>query len=301
MTKLMFKFIFLSLLFFTVNNSFATTLVLSDIDDTIKDTEVLHKKALAKKMGNLKLPFLGMSSLYHKIISELKASGEVVHMVYLSNAPEKGFGKRHRRFLRLNNFPEGNAYLRRNVLDNNHKYNSIDHLLKTLKPERVIFLGDNGESDAKIYQDAYLKLFNKYGVRNSHVFIRHAYPSYDEGKFIYDNQISFLNAADIALILYRDNLLGLDSTREILLENLVINADLAQTLPLIPNWIDCREFYDENQSSFHLLNENPDFLLKKEKIIDLFTQSLEALTNRCDKSSVFNNLDRDDHGDESNN
>lgn len=288
-------FLFLTLFFMAQTKVVASTLIVTDIDDTIKDTQVLHKKALAKKAPRINLPFKGMSELYHHLVNEEKNKETTVHMVYLSNAPEKGFGKLHRSFLRVNNFPAGTAYLRRNVFDQNHKFNTLDHLLKTLRPTRVILIGDNGEKDALVYHQAKEKLFPKYGVKSDQVFIRFAYPSTDKGKAIYEGQYSFLNAADIALTLFRLEYLSPESTQDVFLKSVVQRLDGMGVEPVLPRWIDCREFYKMGLSPFQKTPSERE----KGLLAPHFELNFEALRYRCDRTDfVYDDDDDDDDNDD---
>lgn len=271
------------------NTTFAQTLIVSDIDDTIKETEVLHKKAMAKKALRIDLPFKGMSELYHHLVEEEVSRDEKVQIVYLSNAPEKGFGKIHRNFIRYNNFPAGNAYLRRSFFDQNHKYNSLDHLFKQLRPKRVILIGDNGEKDAKIYQMAKTKLFPKYGIKNHQIFIRYVYPRSDEGKEVLDGQFAFLNAADIALTLFRLEFLSLERTQDILAKSIVERPDGMGFMPIIPEWVDCREFYTLGLSAF----QGPVGEREKAHINPYLELVFEGLRYRCDRPNFVNEDKRD--------
>lgn len=283
--------VFLFILLAGTTSAKATTLIVSDIDDTIKDTEVLHKKALAKKARRIDLPFKGMSELYHHLVDEEKGRDQKeVHIVYLSNAPEKGFGKIHRSFVRINNFPEGMLYLRRNFFDQNHKFNTLDYLLKTHRPKRVILIGDNGERDAEIYQAAKEKLFQKYGVESQQIFIRYAYPRSDKGKKILEGQYPFLNAADIALTLYRMEYLSLERTLDILSKSIVERPDGGGVSAVLANWVDCREFYKLGLSAFQIPSSERDRGLLS-PYLDL---NFEGLRHRCDRPYFVNKDESDE-------
>lgn len=264
----------LLLIFFVVsclvsNGVSARTLIISDIDDTIKNTEVLHPKEAAKKAFKTNLPFLGMSELYQQIIDhELKNYFEV-EMVYLSNAPIKIFGKTHRKFLMENHFPKGEVFLRNKLSNKNHKITSIETLLRKYRPKKVILIGDNGEHDAEIYQMAKELYFEKYQVETSLAFIRHAYPSYDGGSELFDEQIPFLTTADLAIKLFQVGQFSKTQTLKTL-------QDHSKSIePGLPQWIDCREFYQQQLGPLLNYNEND------EEILSLVENGRILLKNRC--------------------
>jgi hypothetical protein len=130
--------------------------VVSDIDDTIKDSNVLDKQELLK--NTLLRDFRavnGMSDAYR----EWQAGGAVFH--YVSGSPWQlylaldGFRDEYK-------FPAGTFHLRhfrlqdgsaRELLSapDTHKTTNIESLLKQFPRRNFIFVGDTGERDPEIY------------------------------------------------------------------------------------------------------------------------------------------------------
>lgn len=273
----------------------ASTLIISDIDDTIKDSEVLHKKRALKKVLRSDLQFLGMNSLYHTVMADLKTKEEPVSIVYLSNAPEKGIGKFHRYFIKKNKFPQGEVLLRRKLFDKHHKFNSIDYLLKTQKPTHVILIGDNGQDDAKIYKEVEVKLFDKYNVKSFNTFIRYAYPKRSAGSDVFSNQTFFLTAGDIALSLYRKDVLSRESTAKLLeVNNQYFSAPHALNDFGLPNWIDCREFYQKGLSVFQQTLSSTE----QEFFYPYIKSNLKSLDDKCSKFDFLDEELENELGDE---
>ena len=145
------KFFFLTAtLVLTLQNLQANTLVISDIDDTIKITDVLGKKGVLVKNALLKkTAFAGMSELYN----ELNKKDETT-IYYLSGSP-KIIKSRVCEFLEHNNFPQSrNVILKEKVkLDTiEYKTTAIRELIKKINPDTLIMIGDDGEFDPKIYK-----------------------------------------------------------------------------------------------------------------------------------------------------
>jgi hypothetical protein len=140
----------LSLLFLLIsqNNSFAKTLVISDVDDTIKITDVLGTKTHVFFNGVFRTrSFSGMSELYEKF----SQNGDVIH--YVSGSP-KIISSRVENFLEENHFPQKyNLTLKDGLHDDtfHYKVHTIRELIKSENPDKVILIGDDTEHDPEIY------------------------------------------------------------------------------------------------------------------------------------------------------
>lgn len=141
---------FLTALFFLIfaGQLSAKTLIISDIDDTIKMTDILGAKS--KILFNTFFKpqaFAGMSELYQGFNQE----ETIIH--YVSGSP-KIIRKKVTKFLVKNNFPQNeNLTLRDSVFDHAYdfKYNSIKKILDLVKPDKVILIGDDTEFDPDVY------------------------------------------------------------------------------------------------------------------------------------------------------
>ena len=144
-------------------------LVISDIDDTIKDTHVTRSPDT-----HAKNPFLifdplrnwkavpGMAPLYRQWKEHDEAS-----FVYVSGGP-KVYQSRLQRFLREKNFPQGPIYLKPSCLSvTDHKIATISRLLLETPSAKVVLVGDSGEHDPAIYA----KLDQFFPGRVRHIYI----------------------------------------------------------------------------------------------------------------------------------
>jgi len=130
--------------------------VISDIDDTIKISQVAHRRQLLH--NTFVNPFAtvpGMSALYQQWQSE----GAAFH--YVSSSPWQLFDPLSE-LLRENEFPEGSYHLRTYrfgdpsilrlfMAKKRNKYTIIKSIFRMFPKRRFILVGDSGEKDPEIY------------------------------------------------------------------------------------------------------------------------------------------------------
>jgi Uncharacterized conserved protein (DUF2183) len=132
--------------------------VVSDIDDTIKDSNVLDKRELA--LNTFVRDFRGVPGMSDLYQGWARTGGVVFHYVSGSPwqllAPIAGFMER-------DSFPRGSFHLRRfrvndssarEFLENRtleFKVETIDRLMALLPDRRFVFVGDSGEKDPEVY------------------------------------------------------------------------------------------------------------------------------------------------------
>lgn len=138
------KFFILSLLLSF--NSYAKTLIISDVDDTIKVTNVLSKTSRIANALLSKKAFSGMSELYQ----ELNENDTSIY--YLSGSPTL-IKSRVDRFLQYNQFPqEDNLILKKEKASTyDYKLTNIRKLIKEINPDKLILIGDDTEYDPEVY------------------------------------------------------------------------------------------------------------------------------------------------------
>ena len=136
--------------------------VISDIDDTIKVSEVANRRALlANTFLRAYKPVAGMSKLYQK----WKEQGAAFH--YVSASPWQLY-EPISKFLVDEKFPAGSLGMKmfrlhdRSALDllaTQHKYKPevIDKILTDFPQRRFVLVGDSGEQDPEIYAALALK------------------------------------------------------------------------------------------------------------------------------------------------
>ena len=177
---------------FTISIAQAQTLIISDIDDTIKVSNVRSKVGLAANALRTENIFLGMADIYKAIIDKKDAK-----VFYLSNAFESLMLKPHTELLRNGKFPKGKLILRRiGTSSSDHKLGQLSKIIKEHNPENVILFGDNGQSDFKYYET----IRSKFTQVNFITFIRTAY-DVDDSNTLFQGQYGFVSPHEVANIL----------------------------------------------------------------------------------------------------
>lgn len=221
------------------------TILVSDLDDTIKVSYVLDPESAIENGAMIHNVFLGMPELYHAIAK----TPELKTIKYLSNAPKKIIGDLHQRFLDFNDFPEGELVTRswtQIFSGSAHKLRSLRAFIKKYNPQSMILIGDNGEADAQIYAE----IRKEYPAIAGATYIRQAYSSHGfDGNFakpLLEGQIPFASSIDIALDLYNKGLLEQSAVtelvRSIVPDMLDEDEDETTGRTAFPEWYDCRDF-----------------------------------------------------------
>jgi len=146
--------------------------VVSDIDDTIKDSCVGERRELLANTFLREFRSVdGMSNLYQ----DWQKLGAGFH--YVSSSPWQLFGPLTelqtglgfpRGTIHLRNFRLRDQLLKRVIIRKQGKASTIGKLLKNMPERDVVLIGDSGEKDPKIYR----KICKKFPGRVKAVFIR---------------------------------------------------------------------------------------------------------------------------------
>ncbi len=234
----------LTILIFALSSTwvFAKTLLVTDIDDTIKVSHVLDFDSLAANAVATKNAFMGMPELYQSLVKIPDAS----QMHYLSNAPKKLMTYFHEKFVRINNFPEGVLVLRQKISDQDHKIKSLREMIKKHNPTKMILIGDNGEKDPVVYA----KIRAEFPEIGGETYIHLVYSSLGfEGQFaqpLHPGQIPWVTSLDLALDLVQKGYLDqsdyetvvASTQKRALLENPMVKRNRQM---MFPAWLDCRD------------------------------------------------------------
>lgn len=148
-------------------------IVVSDIDDTVKISEVNNKQALLK--NTFERPYRaveGMSEAYQK----LKKSGAILH--YVSDSPWQLYAPL-RKFLKDAGFPSAVFHLKNFRLKDSSFFSLFDSPMESKPPQierllidfpkhEFILIGDSGQKDPEVYGE----IARKYQGRIRHIYIR---------------------------------------------------------------------------------------------------------------------------------
>ncbi|SAM05086.1 hypothetical protein [Absidia glauca] len=143
--------------------------VISDIDDTIKVTDILDGKdvILQNTFFRKAKEIPGMANVYQSWAAE----GVKVH--YVSNSPWQVYPALQE-FLKDNKFPQGSIHLRLVSAQSlilgkpgQHKLDTISALLEDFPERKFVLVGDSGEIDPEIFA----KIYHRYPGQIVKIFI----------------------------------------------------------------------------------------------------------------------------------
>ncbi|WP_413581579.1 phosphatase domain-containing protein [Bdellovibrio sp. HCB288] len=228
-------------LVFAGKGASAQTIVITDIDDTVRPQYVQDLSDSAKYVFDKDSLFLGMSELLNVIAKDAQA-----RVFYVTRAPEWLLGNTHRESLARGRFPGGVYFPRTVHSKDKHKYKVIEEIIDKTRPDDVIMLGDNGEADPGVYNTMTMMYP---GIR-FHQYIRNAYntPKFGgEGTSLYLGQQFFVTPIEVALDLQRRGFLKNSSVRS-LVDSLVPRIVAEKGKPkrgvmAFPYFVTCRDFY----------------------------------------------------------
>ena len=146
--------------------------IITDIDDTIKDSSVGNRRAL---LQNTFLRNFKSVDQMAKTYREWESTGSKFH--YVSASPWQLFESLDR-YLKVDNFPQGTLHLRnfrlrdqllkKVILHRKGKRFAIQKLIRNLSARRFILIGDSSEKDPEIYR----KVCRKFPGNIAGLFIR---------------------------------------------------------------------------------------------------------------------------------
>lgn len=229
------------LLTFGFSPAHAKTILISDIDDTIKISHVLDKTEAVKNAFRTDNVFGGMSSLYRA----LKLDNPDLKFFYVTNAPKQIMQRYHTEFLIRHSFPKGGLRLRPSLFEDNFKVTEVRKILKTEEPTTVILIGDNGEKDPVVY--AQIQKENPQIRFLTYIHIDYySRASEDRGASLKPGQIAYVTSWDLLLQLRQQAMVTEASANQFLkyfsLVFLQESQDLKVGSVVIPAWMDCRDF-----------------------------------------------------------
>lgn len=217
----------------------AKTILISDIDDTIKNSHVLDKSDAFFNADKFENTVLGMSELY----KAAKDTDKDLKFFYVTNAPKSLMAASHRAFIALNKYPRGAIRLRESLFQSDFKITEIRKILKAEKPDAVVLIGDNGEKDVYFYEQIVGEFPNIKFVTYIHQ-IYSTFNSEDTGAPLRRGQTGFVTALDLALHLRKEGVvspaLAIDFVRDFVSVYATENEMREDGPQAIPSWVDCR-------------------------------------------------------------
>ena len=222
--------------------------LISDVDDTLKISEVLHPISAVWRLKDSKSYFIGMSELYQGILQKIPQT----KISYVTAAPAFLVGETHLKILQ--NFPPGEYHPRSRWSSETHKLQTIRQILEEQKPQLVLFFGDNAEGDPLVYK----KIEDEYAARGIQfiTFIRINYSKYSRVEDSGDSnsriappqkgQINFVTPVEVGIFLFQRQLLSSIAAQwinDILVPAIVREpSNLKNGVIAFPSFMDCRDF-----------------------------------------------------------
>lgn len=140
---------------------FSKTLIISDIDDTLKKSNSVGKAAEQAYHFLRKIPYFEMRDLFNEIKKEGRLQDEETKFYYVSAAYQITFNAQS--WISKNKFPAGYSYLKTKdtkAPTYDFKYKTIKNLIEFEKRTlaegealHVLMFGDNAQFDAVVYAD----------------------------------------------------------------------------------------------------------------------------------------------------
>jgi len=243
-------------------------LIISDIDDTIKVSEVLTPFVVLRA-ADTNTPFAGMANLYQLLVNE---NPDRTKVFYLSNAPKEILGLEpmrisHQALLNNNHFPKGELILRQSIQDEGHKNRTIRELVKKYNPSKVIMFGDNGEKDVFTYSIAASEL--KTLKIETHTYIHQLYSAsnilpFKRGQALLAGQVGFATPIEVGIDLVQKKQMSQDNLNILfkLSASYIMNEDSykidAFSAISFPFFKDCSDF--QWLASWPLNNQTWDYM-----------------------------------------
>ena len=193
--------IFFILQIWFLSCSWAKTLVVSDIDDTIKVSHVRSFWQSLANSGKAGPAFRGMVEIYNELVEQ-----NDLDLVYVTNAPALLMSLSHNYFIQYNGFPQRPIYFWSTGAQAEHKFDTISTLLESQDYDSAILIGDNGEKDPMIYA----KIRQRYPHLPIKIYIR---TLYGDGTPLAVPAKGFMHPGELSISLCRSGLLDVQRER----------------------------------------------------------------------------------------
>ena len=181
------------------------TMIVSDIDDTIKWSHILGLPETVVEALDYRLAFKGMPELY----TSLATAG--AKFAYVTGAPDVIIDRLQidsipHQVVVTNHFPDGEIYLHKcGEPIEDFKFTTIAEIMKENPSFDFILIGDNGQKDVDTY--AKLRQDKEVGSQVKEVFIHKIYDGAPSTEPKTD-QHAFVTTAELAAMLYGLNYLN---------------------------------------------------------------------------------------------
>lgn len=232
------KSLFLAVLLFS-SIGYSKTLIVSDIDDTIKASHVRYKVDSTANALITTLAFKGMKETYEEVLKNADAE-----IIYVTNAPDIVMSDSHTTFIKKNKFPKGKIFFRKGNAAT-HKYETIkNYLLENPVVDRLILVGDNGERDIQYYHKIAQEFKERLTTINTYIRIVYSEPY--KVKPLEEGQKGFVSPLELLADLTVNYFIATETYYEVAekLAEAVLEAEKTDTKnpQYFPSWLTCKNF-----------------------------------------------------------
>lgn len=263
---------------FLYSNASPKIIVISDIDDTIQDTQlkpgdlsfwgqVAHKAHLVKNIMKSHDFFIGLPNVYQSLASN------GIEIRYVSGAPKLISGVPEK-FLQSSGFPMGALSLRPSteISTEDFKVEEITRIIEQFPEAHFILIGDNGEKDVTVYHR--IRSNPQIGSQIAATFIHRLFPT-NIGEALLPEQRPYLTAADLAIQLHQRGWLNANQTREVVknVEQGIDSRFHAIRRRTLPDFVRIKT--DELSFFRQLVSQMPDSLMQ-----ELYKGTLDKIEKR---------------------
>jgi hypothetical protein len=224
-----------------VSSAFSKTVVISDIDDTLKVVNVASPlDSVISALDDDKY-FVGMPTLFRGI----KNKDKTTEFHYVSLAPKLLMFKRHEDFIKRNRFPLTQLHLNPSTKQNPQvKIEIIKKIINDTQPSSVLMFGDNGQMDSAIYAE----IQSQYPTIPFLIYIHEVQSKINKAKYpTLANQVGYATALELGKNLILNDLIAADLYED--LEQVIYSRIKYSKVYrwqgeyVIPDWMDCRDFH----------------------------------------------------------
>jgi hypothetical protein len=218
------------------------TVLVSDIDDTLKVAYTFGVLSGTQYFRDNKMRFTGMS----EVLNSLQKDETDLHIYYVSLAPEFLMKTTHLAFLKNGGFPEGPYFGRTSLSTAQHKLQTIRGILRQEKPLRVILIGDDAQFDAAVYKE--ISEDGEFAGTEFHQFIHRVSSLKDKTgqDKVASTQTAYLTSIELAMEMQKQGLME-SSSVDFMMQNIlpkILNErsypDRGQVEFAFPYFQDCR-------------------------------------------------------------
>jgi hypothetical protein len=239
--KVMTALIYIFLGIFSFSQTQAKTILISDIDDTIKNSHVLDKSDATFGAIYVENLVLGMNLVY----DAMKDKDPSIKIFYVTNALKSIMEVSHRKFLALNKFPAGSVRLRESLFQKDFKITEIRKILEVEHPDTVILTGDNGERDVFVYEQMKMEHPEIRFLTYIHIAYSQLSPE-ERGSVLLPGQVGFVTSLDLILQLRNEGFVSklyTDVFIKFFTQAFAGDSGMADNGPVaMPFWSDCSDF-----------------------------------------------------------